>query len=83
MLKYRQNICSVCFPVFTKPCFDKYKESFLKGTKMTGYLILLPLIAVAVLAIYYVLFKIRKELNASQGKIASSLLEIQKVLEKK
>ena len=48
-----------------------------------SYLTLLPIIAVVVLAIYYTLFKIRKELNASQEKIASSLLEIQKALDKK
>jgi len=44
---------------------------------------LLPLVVVVLLAIYYTLFKIRKELNAGQEKITSGLLEIRKVLEKK
>ena len=44
---------------------------------------LVPLVVVVLLAIYYTLFKIRKELNAGQEKIASGLLEIRKVLEKK
>jgi hypothetical protein len=41
-----------------------------------AYLILIPLLTVATLAIYWTLFKARKE-------VVSALLEILKVLEKK
>jgi len=49
----------------------------------TIYIVLLPLLTVVSLAIYYTLFKIRRELNEGQEKITSALLEIKKVLEKK
>ena len=42
----------------------------------TAYLVLLPLLTVVVLAIYWTVFKIRKE-------VVSALLEIRNVLEKK
>jgi hypothetical protein len=41
-----------------------------------AYLVLLPLLTVVALAIYWTLFKTRKE-------VVSALLEIRKVLEKK
>ena len=48
-----------------------------------GFLALLPLMTIATLAIYWTLFKIRKDLNETQGKIISALLELQKLLGKK
>ena len=50
---------------------------------MLVYLILLPILTVVTLAIYYTLFKTRRDINESQEKITSALLEIRKVLEKK
>jgi hypothetical protein len=47
------------------------------------FLVLFPLLCVVSLAMYYTLFKFRSDFNKAQEKIASTLLEIQKVLEKK
>ena len=49
----------------------------------TAYLTLLPILTIAVLAIYWTVFKIRKDVKESQSKIISALSEIQQALEKK
>lgn len=45
--------------------------------------ILILLLIVLSLAVYFTLFKIRMDLNATQEKVTSALTEIIKVLEKK
>jgi hypothetical protein len=49
---------------------------------MSGILGLLSIVTVAVLAIYWTVWKIRAELNQNLGKMVSELSDIHKAMEK-